>query len=1023
VPLQKQPVNINFAQGLDTKTDPFQVQLGKFLNLENTIFTKGGLLQKRNGFGELTTLSDTAASFLTTFNGNITAIGTSVQAYSANNKSWVTKGSMRNLGLETLPLVRNSLNQTYSDMAVDENGLACVVYSETDGTTTTHKYAIIDTTTGQNIVAPTALPSADATYGHPRAFLLDRYFVILYTTHPSAYSLKYLAISRANTSVTHTDTISSNAQPRANVSFDGYVFNNSLYIGFEDASEGISLTSLSNSLQLSATTVIGGVTYNLSICVDEEKYVIWIVYSNGSAISAFALSAVGFSFSSEVILDSTSNNIRRVVSTAKNGTVYAYFECANTYAFDTAVPSYLIRTSRGTTAGPVIGSKKVVARSVGLASKPFWYNNKIHLMAAHQSPYQPSYFLLNVSDSLEATPIVYSRLAYQNGGGYVLPVYPNANFDGRYARIPYLYKDLITSVNKNTNVPAGTQTAGIYSQTGINMVTYDFEPEAQITSEIGSALHLSGGLLWQYDGYTPMEHNFLLYPELDATKDTGSGGGWATTSTTGNLAALLYYYVATYEWTDNQGIIHRSAPSIPIAVDLTGAGTSTSKNTIRVPSLRLTYKTSNPVKICLYRWSTAQQSYYQITSVSAPTQNTLTADYVTITDTSADATILGNSLLYTTGGVVENTAAPAVSALTLFKSRLMFLDAEDSDRLGYSKQVIENTPVELSDLFSLYIAPTAGAQGSTGKSKCLAPLDDKLIIFKKDAIYYMTGTGPDNTGANNDFSEPAFITSTVGCENQKSIVFIPAGLMFQSDKGIWLLDRSLGTSYIGAPVEEFTKDAKVLSAVNVPGTNQVRFTMDSGKTLMYDYYWQQWGTFTGLDAKSSTLFQGLHTFIDTYGRVYQETPGLYLDGSRPVLVKFTTSWFALAGLQGYERAYYFNLLGTYISPNWLVLGIAYDYNPTPQQTSTIAPDNYDPPWGSDATWGTSSPFGGPSAIEEYRVFLKKQKCESFQISLQEVYDPSFGVRPGAGMTLSGISLIVGAKKGWRTPAKASHSVG
>ena len=28
--LQKNPLNINFSQGLDTKTDPYQVQLGKF---------------------------------------------------------------------------------------------------------------------------------------------------------------------------------------------------------------------------------------------------------------------------------------------------------------------------------------------------------------------------------------------------------------------------------------------------------------------------------------------------------------------------------------------------------------------------------------------------------------------------------------------------------------------------------------------------------------------------------------------------------------------------------------------------------------------------------------------------------------------------------------------------------------------------------------------------------------------------------------------------------------------------------
>ena len=99
--------------------------------------------------------------------------------------------------------------------------------------------------------------------------------------------------------------------------------------------------------------------------------------------------------------------------------------------------------------------------------------------------------------------------------------------------------------------------------------------------------------------------------------------------------------------------------------------------------------------------------------------------------------------------------------------------------------------------------------------------------------------------------------------------------MFQSDKGIWLLGRDLSTSYIGAPVQSLTLNATVLSALNIPATNQVRFTLDSGITLMYDYYYSQWGTFTGVPGISSTLYQSLHTYINSFGQVFQETPGLY----------------------------------------------------------------------------------------------------------------------------------------------------
>src|SRR5208283_5242873 len=101
---------------------------------------------------------------------------------------------------------------------------------------------------------------------------------------------------------------------------------------------------------------------------------------------------------------------------------------------------------------------------------------------------------------------------------------------------------------------------------------------------------------------------------------------------------------------------------------------------------------------------------------------------------------------------------------------------------------------------TLYIAPSLGAQGSTGPITALAPMDGNLVIFKKNAIYYINGTGPDNTGANSQYSQPLFISSTVGCINTNSIVFTDSGLIFQSDKGLWLLGRNLSVQYIGAAV-------------------------------------------------------------------------------------------------------------------------------------------------------------------------------------------------------------------------------
>ena len=111
----------------------------------------------------------------------------------------------------------------------------------------------------------------------------------------------------------------------------------------------------------------------------------------------------------------------------------------------------------------------------------------------------------------------------------------------------------------------------------------------------------------------------------------------------GSLSNQTYYYQATYEWSDNQGNLFRSAPSVPASVVSSGL---LSANIIYVPTLKFTHKISSPVKIVLYRWSTNQQVYYQTTSITNPILNDPDIDYVSFVDRNSDAAILGNNILY-----------------------------------------------------------------------------------------------------------------------------------------------------------------------------------------------------------------------------------------------------------------------------------------------------------------------------------------------------------------------------------------
>lgn len=1015
MPLQKQALNINFAQGLETKADPWQVEPGKMLEMVNSVFTKTGMLTKRNGYEPLAILPK-AANHITTYRDNLVAIKNDLLVLSPDGTQWFDKGDYSLVQLDTVPLVRRATSQTTVDTAIN-NGLACSVWLDSDGS---YYYQVSNATTGITLKSATSLGAVN----NPRVFAIGVYFVISFVAGSGPFLLRYFAIPTASPeTTTATATLSTQVQS-ATAAYDGVVGNNQLVFAFNasDVGGAIRVTAITPSLQQQLITPISGETCTaISVAIDTTSAgtpKIWLTYqvSAAGAIRTTALSlALQTLFTpalapTQIVASGTT--ITNITSVAINDVMYAYYQERNFYTGSSGARSDLVKRVTCTLSGSV-GPITVVQRGVGLASKAFILGNNFYFLATYggvqgsNTFYQPSYFLINDNTSLTSgiSGNVVSGLSYANGAGYATTsVLPSPWVLGPTVYIGYLRKTLIYPVNKDQNANSASN-VNVYAQQGIDLAIFTIGQEQVNTVEAGGSLLLTGGLLWMYDGEKPVEHGFNVYPE-DIT---------LTATTGGSMATQQYFYQVTYEWTDNSGQLHRSSPSVPQTITLGGSDNAV---TLKIPTLRLTHKTNpNPVRIVIYRWSVLQQTYYQITSINSPQINSTTVDSITYTDTAADASILGNQIIYTTGGVLENTPSPAVQAMTLFKSRLFLIDGEDRNLLWYSKPILASTPVEMTDLQTIYVAPTLSSQGSTGDMKALAPMDDKLIIFKANAIYYLTGNGPDATGGNNDYGDPAFITSTAGCSRPNSIVNTPNGVMFQSDKGIWLLGRDFTTNYIGAPVEAYN-NSEVISAVAVPGTNQVRFTLDTGQVLVYDYFFNQWSSFEGIPALSSTIYQDKHTFIDKFNRTFKEKFDYYLDGGgTPVTMRFKTAWFKMAGLQGFQRAYYFMLLGKYLSPHKLTLSMGYDYNANPSQVVTIAPENFSGYWGGDALWGNESPWGGNSTqVEQWRIFFTQQKCQSFQITMQEFYDPTIGPAAGAGLTMSGLNLVVGVKKGWNTLA-------
>lgn len=1006
--LQKQAINLNFAQGLDLKTDPNQVSAGKFLALDNAVFNKGGLLQKRNGFQTLSTLP-TDTTTLATLNGSLLGLGQHLYAYAPDVMKAVNQGKLAQALLTTQSLARSSQNITSTDLAVASTGLACTVSADSTGA----YFQVNDFSTGQTL-KPRALISSTAL--NPRVFLNGNYFIITYTQLVSSTpNLLFIAIPISDpTSLIGPTQISSQIKATTSA-YDGVSVNNTLYLAWDGSDLGgaIRMCFINYALQVGFTQIITGANADLiSVQADTSGPTpnIWCAFVEAIPGDMYILQTdhnLLLTLSPTLVVSTVS--IAQLTMTSLNDIATIYYEIQNDYA-TTTIQSDYIQAITVTNTGSV-GSPRVVARSVGLAARAFTYNGQDYLISVYAQALQPTYFVIDANGN------VIAKLAYGNAITYAAmssKILPTVTKLDNLFYFPYLFKATLVPVNKAMNA---VSVNGIYAQAGVNLATLKLANVYQANAEIANALNLTGGFPWLYDASSPTELGFHVYPE-DIKATWSSSGGSMVAKPDGSTNANAYFYQVTYEWTDAQGNLHRSATSIPLAVTTVGSGTSGSVS-LEIPTLRLTYKTS--VRIVVYRWSIGQQIFYQVTSVTSPLLNDPTVDTVTYVDTLADSSILGNVILYTTGGVLENIAGPACSASTLWKSRYWLVDSEDQNLLWYSKPVQEDTPTEMTDLQTVYVAPTSGQQTSTGPITALSAMDDKLIIFKKDAIYYMTGDGPDITGANNNFSDPVFITSTVGCSNPQSIVLSPIGIMFQSDKGIWLLGRDLSTRYIGADVESYNANS-VLSAVQVPGTNQVRFNLSNATVLMYDYYYEQWGTFSNVGGISSVIFQGLHTYINSLGQVKQELPGSFIDTSVPVVLSFSTAWIKLTGLQGFQRAYFLYLLSNYLTPHMLQVSLAYDYNPAQTQSSLITPTNNTQVWGDDPSWGASTPYGGGGNVEQQRVFFRQQKCQAIQVSVQEIYDPTKGLPAGGGLTMSGINIVIGAKKGYPTLA-AINQVG
>jgi hypothetical protein len=265
-------------------------------------------------------------------------------------------------------------------------------------------------------------------------------------------------------------------------------------------------------------------------------------------------------------------------------------------------------------------------------------------------------------------------------------------------------------------------------------------------------------------------------------------------------------------------------------------------------------------------------------------------------------------------------------------------------------------------------------------------MDDKLIVFKKRGILATGGDGPNSLGAGNFFI-PEQVASDSGCINHRSILLYPIGLFFQSEKGLYRLNRALQVDYAGVKANSYFDGKTVNCASIIPTKNHARFYIQDGFCACYDYLLDSWSTIedryaidTIYSAGKEYLTNGVKTFYES--AFINNMPTV----AKNVEIEFETSWLEVSTLQALQRIYRILILGHYYGASSVTMRTYRNYETTnyEQYSATTENDN---------------------GMFQFRFHVANQKGQTIKIWLKET---SSGIE---ALSFSGMMLEVGLKKG------------
>jgi len=444
------------------------------------------------------------------------------------------------------------------------------------------------------------------------------------------------------------------------------------------------------------------------------------------------------------------------------------------------------------------------------------------------------------------------------------------------------------------------------------------QPDRRQATEMQGAMYVSGGFVYAYDGgLNSAELGFLDTPVFDATIVASAAGALTLLST--------YSYIAMYEYVDANGFTHRSTPSDPVTVTLTGANNALTFTVSAPHSIRrLDFGQNSGVRVVLYRNTPNDSVFYRVAETTV--LNTANfAGVVSIIDTRSDTDAQTREVLYIySQKPTANVAAIPCRFLAAGRDRLIYGGLPDPYVVALSQLVFPGEPVENA-------SPNAFAFLARLPEPCtgVSALGDTYIAFSSEAIYQIPGAGPQRNGTGEFFS-PQAMYSDGGCIDWRSIVECGQGTFFQLASDKLYMFTGQGVEWIGQPVRDTLAAYPTISgAVLCSATQRVIFACSNladndGVLLVYDLRRKIWSVDTiGQPVRSVVEYQGRLAYVAKDGLVYLENAVGTFSGALPS-VSLRTGSFKLFPANGNGELLNVVLSGTYTGDCTVEGFISYD---------------------------------------------------------------------------------------------------